>query len=325
MVKIGILDDYQNVAQRLADWSVLNAEVVSFDRHLGGIETAAAALKDFEVLCSMRERMPFPRALFERLPKLKLLSITGPWAQNLDVKAAQDHGVTVVGTRGNVASDVHSTPELAWGLIMSAARQIGRENISMHAGGWQHTFGFMLHKRTIGIVGLGTIGKVIAGYARAFGMNIIAWSPNLTAERAEAAGAKLVSKEELFRQADVVSISLMLSDKTRGIITRGDLELMKPTAVLVNTSRGRLIDEPALVDILQAGRIAGAGLDVFWEEPLPADHPLRALDNVVLTPHLGYVTEETYRLFFTQVVENIKAFYAGKPVRVIDHTGVMGA
>lgn len=318
MIRIAILDDYQNVALRMADWSNLDAEIVSIGSHIGDLNVASESLKYFDVLVTMRERMPFPRALFERLPRLKLLALTGPWAANLDVQAAKDNGVVVVGTQGNIGDDVYSTPELTWALILAVARNLGREDRNLRAGGWQRTSGMLLRGRTLGIVGLGRVGSIIADYARAFGMKVIAWSPNLTSERARAAGVERVEKAELFARADVVSLHLILSDSTRDVVGRDELARMGAHSILINTARAQLIDEAALVETLQAGRIGGAGLDVFWQEPLPPDHPLLALETVQLTPHLGYVTEEHYRVFYGQTVENIAAFLAGDPIRVIE-------
>ncbi len=323
--KIALLDDYQNVALQMADWSALRdrADIHAFNHHLGGEAEAVAALRDFDILCPMRERMSLPRRLLAQLGALKLIAVTGPYAHNLDHVAAKDLGIAVVATEGNVGNEGHTTPELAWGLILAAARHIAQESAGIRAGGWQNGMGIMLHGRTLGILGLGNIGTIMARYAAAFGMKVIAWSPNLTAERAAAGGARLVSKADLFRLSDVVSISLKPAPSTRGIVGRHEIWLMKPSAILVNTARGMLVDEPALVEALQNGRIAGAGLDVYAEEPLPLDHPLRTLDNVVLTPHIGYVTEEHYRLFYGQSAENIRAFIDGAPIRTVDGDGML--
>jgi phosphoglycerate dehydrogenase-like enzyme len=315
MTRIAVLDDWQNVARSYADWSVLpkDAEVVVFNDHLRDPELVAERLKDFEIVCIMRERTPFPRAMFERLPKLKLLVSTGPRNASIDLAAAKERGVTVCGT----ASTGHPTAELAWGLILGLARRIAFEDRAMREGRWQSTIGVDMKGKRLGVIGLGRLGGRVAAVGRAFEMDVVAWSENLTAERAAEAGAKRVAKDELLRTADVVSLHLVLSPRSRGVIGAAELALMKPTALLVNTSRGPLIDEAALIAALRAKRIAGAGLDVYDEEPLPSEHPLRRLDNVLLTPHLGYVTEDTYRVFYGETVEAIAAFLAGSPVRVM--------
>jgi phosphoglycerate dehydrogenase-like enzyme len=263
----------------------------------------------------MRERMPVPAALLERLPKLKLICITGANNRTLDQAAAAARGVEIRHTRQ--PGTEHPTAEITWALILAAARNVTREAQVLREGGWQETLGFTLHGRTLGLVGLGRIGKLVAGIGRAFGMEIIAWSPNLTEERAADAGVRMVSKAELMSGSDVISLHLVLSDRTRGVIGRGDIALMRKDAILVNSSRGPLVDEAALLDALQAGRIGGAGLDVFEQEPLPADHPFRTLANVAATPHLGYVSRESYAVFFADTVENIEGFLAGRPVRVL--------
>ena len=326
MTKVAILDDYQRIAERITDWSAIRklAEITVFDRHLGGGgDAVAAALEDFEIVSAMRERTAFPRALFEQLPKLKLLVITGPYAHNLDMAAANDHGVIVAATEGNLGVDTYSTPELTWALIMGAIRNLGSEDRALHAGLWQHTMGRVLRGRTLGIVGLGIIGKIVAGYAAAFGMKVIAWSPNLTDERAAAGGAIRVDKRTLFAQSDVISVHMKPAPSTFGLIGREEFALMKSDAIVVNTSRGVILDEAALVAALQTGRIGGAALDVYTQEPLPVDHPLRKLDNVLLTPHIGYVTEEHYRIFYGQTVENILAYLQGHPIRTINDTGIL--
>ena len=321
MIKVAVLDDYQRVALRMADWSALagRAEVQVFDRNLAVPDEAAAALADYEVVCLMRERMAFPRALFERLPDLRLIVLTGMRSPSLDLGAAADRGVLVCHTRGGGTE--HSTTELAWGLVLACARRIAREDRVMHEGGWQSTIGTMLHGKTLGLLGLGRLGGRMAALGQAFGMEVIAWSENLTPSRAAEAGAERVEKEELFRRSDVVSIHLVLGERTRGLVGAGEIGLMKPSAFLVNTSRGPIVDETALVEALRTGRIAGAGLDVYDREPLPPDHPLRHLDNTVLTPHLGYVTEETYRVFFADMVEDIAAYLDGRPIRVLTSPG----
>jgi phosphoglycerate dehydrogenase-like enzyme len=270
-------------------------------------------LAPFEVVVAMRERTPFTRARLERLDNLKLLVTTGMRNAAIDLQAAGERGVTVCGT-GSLGPP---TAELAWGLILALTRHIPAEDARMRAGGWQHTLGPELAGRTLGLVGLGRLGARMARIARAFEMETLAWSQNLTAERAAEAGAEAVAKDELFRRADVVSIHLVLSDRTRGLVGADGLALMKPTAYLVNTSRGPIVDEPALLDALHSGRIAGAGIDVYDTEPLPPSHPLRFAPNTVLTPHIGYVTTGTYEVFYREAVEDIAAWLAGAPVRVL--------
>ena len=316
-MRIAVMDDYQRVALRLADWSQLGpeAKVDVFDRNLGTLEEAAAALKPYDVVCLMRERMPMPRALIEQLPNLKLIIVTGARTHTIDFDATAARGITVCHTHPGESQ--HATSELAFGLILACARHIAQEHQRVSEGGWQETIGTVLHGKTLAILGLGKLGSRIAALGKAFGMELIAWSQNLTAERAEAAGAKLVSKDELFAQADVLSIHLVLSERTRGLVGARELGLMKPTAILINTSRGPIVNETALIETLRAGKIRSAGLDVYDREPLPRDHPLRTLPNVVHTPHLGYVTEGAYREFYPDIVENILAWRAGKPVRVL--------
>ncbi len=319
MVKIAILDDYQNVALRLADWSKLpaGAEITVFDDYLAGIDAMAERLADFEVVGIMRERTPFPRALFELLPRLKLLVTTGGRNASVDVAAAADHQVTVCGTRGAP----HPTAELTWGLILGLLRNIPFEDRQMRAGQWQSTVGLGVRGLTLGVVGLGRLGGQVAHVGNAFGMNVIAWSRNLTPERAAECAARQVARDTLLREADIITIHLVLSERTRGLIGARELGLMKPTAYLINSSRGPIIDQAALLETLEAGRIAGAAMDVYDTEPLPADHPYRRLDNTVLTPHIGYVTEETYRIFYGDMVDGIVASLDGAPVRVIEPPG----
>jgi phosphoglycerate dehydrogenase-like enzyme len=320
MLKIAILDDYAKVALQSADWSVLQgkAEVIVFDRHLSEDE-AASALRPFDVLCTVRERMNLPRTLFERLPNLKLVTIIGMSLPNLDMAAATDHGVIVA--HSNFANPIYAgilngTPELTWGLMIAVVRHFDLESRRMRAGQWQGTVGTILAGRTLGLLGLGRIGKRMAAYGRAFDMSVIAWSQNLTEEAAAAAGARRVGKDDLFRLADVLSIHVQLSDRTRGLVTASELALMKPEAYLINTSRGPIVVEEDLIAALRSGSIAGAGLDVFDVEPPPADHPFRTMDNVTVTPHLGYVTSETLRAFYTDTLEAVVAFADGKPIRV---------
>jgi D-3-phosphoglycerate dehydrogenase len=317
VTRIAILDDYQHVALKMADWSALppDCELVVFDRNLATEDEAARALADFDVVCLLRERMPMPRTLIERLPALKLIVVTGAHNRTLDLAAAKDRGITVSHTRGGDSQ--YATPELAWGLILSLMRRIPQEHQRMREGGWQETVGTALYGQTLSILGLGRLGSRMASIGRAFGMAVLAWSQNLTAERAEAAGATLVAKDELFARADVLTIHLVLGERSRGLVGAAELQRMKPSAVLINTSRGPIVDEAALIAALERLDIRGAGLDVYAREPLPADHPLRRLDNVVLTPHLGYVTEGTYRMFYADTVEAIAAWRAGTPVRLL--------
>lgn len=315
-MRIAVLDDYQRVATRLGDWDRLGADVAIevFDRNLASVEEAAAALAPYEVVCLMRERMPMPRALIERLPNLKLIVVTGARTRSIDFEAAAERGIPVCHTRGGESH--HATPELAWGLILSCARAIPQEHARVRAGAWQETIGTVLHGKTLGLLGLGKLGQRMVPVARAFGMEVIAWSQNLTPERAREGGAEYVDKEALFSRADVVSIHLVLGERTRGIVGEPELSRMKAGAILINTSRGPLVDGTALLEALEAGRIR-AGLDVFDVEPLPEGDPLRRAPNLVTTPHLGYVTEGTYQAFFEDMVEDIAAWRAGAPVRLL--------
>lgn len=314
-MRLAILDDYQNAALSAADWSSLGPEVSTEAFHdvLGSEDAAAERLREFEIIVAMRERTAFPRTLLERLPKLKLLVTAGMRNAAIDSKAAAERGIVVAGT-GMLP---YPTAELTWGLILSLARHIAREDQAMRSGGWQTTLGVGLRGKVLGVAGLGRLGSQVAAVGKAFQMDVIAWSQNLTAERATAGGVERVEKEELFRRSDFVTIHLLLSRRTRGLIGGAELGLMKPTAYLVNTSRGPIVDEQALVTVLESGKIAGAALDVYDQEPLPRDHALRRLDNVVLTPHLGYVTAENYRAIYSQAVEDVQAFLAGSPLRVI--------
>ncbi len=315
MSRVAILDDYQDVAGRMADWASLPAgtDLVVFRDHLADVEPLAKRLADFEVVIAMRERTPFPRALLERLPKLKLLITTGMRNASIDVGAAVERGVVVCGTAGLP----YPTAELTWGLILALFRQIPGEDRATREGRWQVSCGLGLNGKTLGVLGLGGLGSRVAKVGRAFEMEVIAWSQNLTAARAAEVGATLVGKDELLARSDVLSVHLVLGDRTRGLIGARELSQMKRTAYLVNTSRGPIVDEAALVAALRARTIAGAGLDVYDEEPLPLDHPLRSLPNTVITPHLGYVTEETYRIFYGHALEDVKAWLAGQPVRVV--------
>jgi phosphoglycerate dehydrogenase-like enzyme len=314
-MRVAILDDYQGAAIALADWKSLGSDVTvqAFHERLSGEDALAKGLGDFEVIVAMRERTHFPRSLLQRLPKLKLLVTTGMRNVAIDVKAAAELGIVVSGT-GLLTPP---TAELTWGLIIALARHIPQEVQQMRSGGWQTTVGVGLNGKVLGILGLGKLGSEVARVGRAFQMEVIAWSQNLTQEHASSLGATRAEKDELFQRADFLTIHLVLSKRTRGLVTKRELALMKPAAYLINTSRGPILEESALIDALTSRKLAGAALDVYDEEPLPADHPLRKLDNVVLTPHLGYVTLENYRECYGQAVEDIRAFLAGHPVRTI--------
>jgi phosphoglycerate dehydrogenase-like enzyme len=317
MVRAAILDDYQNVSLKFADWSPVNkdVEVKVFNAPLGDNNSVIKALQGFTIVNMMRERTPFTRKVIEGLPDLKLLITTGARNNSIDLKACAERGVTVCGTGGFG----NPTAAIAVGLMLELTRRIGFENARMKAGeAWQVTVGQDVEGMTLGVLGLGKLGQRVANVAKALGMKVIAWSQNLTPEKAKEAGADYVSKEDLFRNADVISIHVVLSDRTRGIICSKELGLMKKTAYLVNTSRGPIIDETALIAALNSKSIAGAGLDVFDVEPLPLNHPFRKMDNVVLTPHLGYVSEQNYRKFYGGVVEDIRAWLDGKPVRLLE-------
>jgi phosphoglycerate dehydrogenase-like enzyme len=305
-MKVAILDDYQDVALRLADWSAVRrrAEITVFNDHLADPAAVVERLRPFDVVCVMRERTPLSRDILQQLPRLKLIASTGPRNAAIDMRAAAERGIVVT------ATGYESTPtiELSWALILASARHLASEAASVRDGGWQTRIGSNLRGKCLGVIGLGNIGKEVARIALAFGMTVIAWSQNLTGEIASAAGATLVDKDALFRQADIVTIHLILSRRTSGLVGAAELALMKPTAWLVNTSRGPIVDEAALIEALQARRIAGAALDVFEIEPLPADHPFRRLDNVLATPHIGYVTEELYRTFYGDAAASIAAW-----------------
>jgi phosphoglycerate dehydrogenase-like enzyme len=320
MLKIAILDDYAKVALQSADWSVLQgkAEIIVFDRHLSENE-AATLLQPFDVLCTVRERMSLPRSLLQRLPKLKLVTIIGMSLPNLDMAAATDNGVIVA--HSNFANPIYAnvfnaTPELTWALMIATVRHMDLESRRMREGKWQSTVGIILAGRTLGLLGLGRIGKRMAGYAHAFGMPVIAWSQNLTYETAASVGARRVEKDDLFRLSDVLSIHVQLSDRTRGLVTARELALMKRDAYLINTSRGPIVVGADLIAALRSGRLAGAGVDVFDLEPPPADHPFRSMDNVTISPHLGYVTRETLTAFYTDTLEALVAYANGAPIRI---------
>ena len=304
-MKIAILDDYQNVALKMADWSALSgrAEITVFNDHVADPSALVERLLPFEVVCVMRERTPLPREVLQHLPRLKLIASTGSRNASIDMEAAKELGITVT------ATGYRSSPtiELTWALILASLRGIVHENNSIRNGGWQKSVGQDLSGKTLGVVGLGNIGGQVARIGLAFGMKIIAWSQNMTPEIAEAAGARLVSKNELFRQADIVTIHLILSGRNKGLVGVAELGLMKPTSRLINTSRGPIVDEASLIKALRSHAIAGAAIDVFDQEPLPSEHPFRSMDNMLATPHIGYVTEGLYRTFYGDTVTNITA------------------
>jgi phosphoglycerate dehydrogenase-like enzyme len=313
-LRCAILDDYLNLSLGIADWSKVSdrVDVTVFNKPFASEQAAAAALKDFEIICAMRERTPFPRTLFAALPNLKLLITSGMRNAALDLEAAKDHKVVLCGTQWGR----DPTAPLTMGLILELTRNIGRENARMHAGEpLQKLVGMEIEGRTLGVIGLGKLGTKVSKLAQAFGMNVIAWSPNLTPEKCKEVGVGYVTKEELFSSADIVTIHVVLGPRSRGLVGAADLARMKPTAYIVNTARGPIIDEAALLQTLQQKKIAGAGIDVFSVEPLPVDHPFRKLDNIVLTPHLGYVTEDSFRNHYSQMVEGIDAWFKGEPLR----------
>lgn len=316
MMKVAVLDDYQGVALTSADWSPLRdrAEITVFRDYLPAGPALVERLKPFEAVVAMRERTPFREELLSQLENLKLILSTGRRNAAIDLGHAAERGITVCHT----GYSSHGAMEHTWALILSALRHVVPENTSFKSAGWQTHVGVDLKGKTLGVLGLGNIGSAIARVARAFEMEVIAWSQNLTDEKAQAAGARRVEKEELFRQADIVTLHLILSGRTRGIVGQRELGLMKPSAWLINTSRGPLIDEAALIETLREHRIAGAALDVFDTEPLPADHPFRTLNRLLATPHIGYVTEDTYKIFYRDTVENLVAWLDGKPVRVME-------
>ncbi|MFL6681831.1 MAG: D-2-hydroxyacid dehydrogenase family protein [Burkholderiaceae bacterium] len=305
-----MLDDYQNAALRLADWSVLDgrATVTVFNDHLADPDAVVERLKAFEVLCVMRERTPLPRALLERLPRLKLIVSTGARNAAIDMAAAEERGIAVAFTGYASAPTI----EMTWALILAASRHLVAENLAFRRGGWQQGVGIGLAGKTLGVLGLGRVGSAVAKIGAAFGMHVIAWSPNMTPERAALAGAEMVTRQELLRQSDVLTVHMVLSPKTRGLLGADELALMKTSALLVNTSRGPLIDEAALVTALTSRKIALAALDVFDVEPLPADHPLRSLENVLGTPHIGYVADDLYRTFYGDTVKAVDAWLAAR-------------
>jgi phosphoglycerate dehydrogenase-like enzyme len=314
MIRIAILDDYQNVSLQMADWSPLagRAAITVFNDHVANVEEVVERLLPFDVVCLMRERTPLPRRVIERLPNLRLIASTGPGNASIDLAAAADHGIAVVHT----GYRSHPTIELTWALILASARHIVPESNAVRSGGWQHTLGTDLHGKTLGVLGLGRIGSQVARVGGAFGMNLIAWSQNMTPDSASAAGARLVSKDQLFEQSDILTIHLVLSSRTRRLVGAAELGRMKPTARLINTSRGPIVDEHALISVLRNKQIAGAAIDVFDIEPLPAAHPFRTLDNLLATPHIGYVSEGLYQTFYQDTVANIRTWLDTHQARV---------
>ncbi|MFP1816186.1 D-2-hydroxyacid dehydrogenase family protein [Lonsdalea quercina] len=315
MLKIAILDDYQGVALASADWSAVQsrANITVFRDHLADESALIARLRPFDALCVMRERTPLTARLLARLPNLKFIASTSARNASIDIAAARAQGITVSATQGRG----NGAPELTWALLLAAARHLPAECASLRSGGWQVGIGADLEGSTLGILGLGKIGARVAAIGRAFGMNVMAWSQNLTPEAAQAAGVTWVDKATLLRESDWLSLHLVLSERTRGIIGASDLALMKPTAWLINTSRGPLVDEAALIEALSQQTLAGAALDVFSSEPLPDNHPFRTLNNVMATPHIGFVTHHTYRVFYEETVQNLQAWLDGSPMRVM--------
>ncbi|PLZ02988.1 hydroxyacid dehydrogenase [Burkholderia sp. WAC0059] len=313
-VHIAVLDDYQHVAHSLADWASLapRANPVFFHDHVADPDALAARLEPFDVVVLMRERTRFDAALLARLPRLKLIVTVGMWNAAVDLPAAKARGIVVSGTQGG---DPGATAALTWALILGATRNLHGESASVRAGGWQTGVGVDVYGKTLGVLGLGRIGADVARIGLAFGMRVVAWSQNLSAGRAAEVGVRRVEKDALFREADVLTVHLKLGERTRGLVGERELELMKPTAYLVNTSRGPIVSERALIGALERRRIGGAALDVFDVEPLPPGHPFRFLPNVLATPHIGYVTENTYREAYPQIVESIRAWLDGSPVR----------
>ena len=319
-MRLSILDDYQGVALDMADWSPIRARGVEIavERHpFVDEDSAVRALADSEIVAAMRERTPFPRSLVDRLPKLKLLITTGMRNASFDMAALKNRGVTVCGTGGPGGGN-EDTAELAWGLILGAVRRIAEDHQLMRLGGWQTRIGHRIAGKTLGLLGLGRLGSAVARVGLAFRMKAIAWSQNLTAERAAGHGVERVEKDDLFRRSDILSVHLVLSSRSRGLVGAREIGLMKPSAILVNTSRGPICDTEAIIAALETRRLAYAGFDVYDKEPLPVDHPLRTTPNVILTPHIGYVTDENYQSSYPQIVEDILAFLDGKPVRVLE-------
>jgi phosphoglycerate dehydrogenase-like enzyme len=314
-LRIAVLDDYQGIAETV-DWSPIPrpVDLLALREHIAPGDELVAQLADREVVVAMRERTPIDAGLLGRLPSCKLLVTTGPFNAAIDIAAAHRLGITVCGTGGIITPTV----ELTWALIHALQRHLIIEDAALRAGGWQQTVGADLAGATLGLVGLGRIGRLVAAVGHAYGMRVTAWSPNLTAERAAEAQAELTDRRSLFETADVVSIHLVLSETTRGVVGRDELAAMKPSAILVNTSRGGLVDEAALIEALRTNRIRGAGLDVYGEEPLPSGHPLTTLKNTVLTPHLGYVTEKCMDRFYRDIVDDVAGYCAGTPRRLVN-------
>ncbi|WP_225027576.1 D-2-hydroxyacid dehydrogenase family protein [Xinfangfangia pollutisoli] len=317
--RIAVLDDYMGVAHRLADWSRVQAraDVTFLTEALPPGPATVAGLRGFDAICLLRERSAIPADLLRQLPELRAIAATGKLNRTLDYAAARDLGIAVMTTSGS-GNGIYATVELAWGLIIGLMRHIPEESAAMRTGGWQTRLGNALYGRTLGLVGLGKLGGRMVDIARAFGMEVLAWSPNLTPERAEAAGATYVTKEDLLQRSDVVSLHLVLGPTTRGVIGAADLALMRSDAILVNTARGPLVDTGALVAALQSGKLRGAGIDVYDSEPLPADAPIRQLPNALLTPHLGYSVQETFTNFYRETVENLEGWLDGQPRRLAE-------
>jgi len=315
-MKIAILDDYQQIAMQSADWSSLpkGTEVKSFSQNIADQAELVKQLQPYDVIIAMRERTPFPAQVIDALPNLKLLVSTGARNASIDAAACERRKIALSGSHGTKSAQ-SSTSEVAWALMLALAKRLPQSEKAMRSGGWQeHVMTESLAGKTLGVLGLGRLGQFVAKYGQAFGMNVIAWSPNLTDERAAAVAVRRVAKEALFKESDFISVHMVLSKTTRGIVGAAELDLMKPTAYIINTSRGPLIDEQPLIDVLQNKKIAGAGLDVFWTEPLQKDHVLRRLDNVVLTPHVGYVVDDNMKMFYVNALKNIKAWMAGEPL-----------
>lgn len=313
-MRIGILDDYLDTVLTSADWSALpdDCEVEVFNKNIPP-EQAAQTLGKFDVLVATRERMPFPAAVVDRLPNLKLLVTTGMNNRAIDLAACKKRGIVVCGT----PSMNGSTLELTWALVLGLTKHIPLNDKTMKSGAWQAALGMSLYRKTLGVVGLGKIGSGSAAMGKLFGMDVLAWSPNLTPARAAEQGVSAVDKKTLFSRSDVIVVHMVLSEKTQNLIGKAEFDAMKPTALLVNTSRGPLIDEKAILDALNSGKIGGAGLDVYWQEPLPADHPIRKARNVLLTGHMGYNTAENAVMVYPAAIENILAWRAGKPIRML--------
>lgn len=315
MHKIAVIDDFQNVALQFGNWSCLEglAQVTVFNDHLADEDALVERLLPFNIICVMRERTWFTRSLMARLPNLRMLASTGPWNAAIDIEAAEAIGITVCGT----GSSLTAASELTWALILASVRSLPQEVAAFRSGGWQVAVGMDLQGKTLGLLGLGYTGSATAHIAQAFGMKVIAWSQNMTAESAAKNGARLVDREALFRESDIVSIHVRLSDRTRGLVGTHELGLMKPSAYLINTARGPIVSESALIDALTKRQIAGAAVDVFDVEPLPANHPFRSLERLIATSHVGYVTQGSYEIYYGESVENIRAWISGRPIRTL--------